>query len=212
MSTPMATTSLPRHCRPTTARPSGRRLWAISASFWRRWRPRRRCWSTCPTVPPAPGRRTRTSPANCSNLTAWGAACDRPDQIARTLRAILLAPEFATSGGAKVRRPLALVAAFARAHGIDLVPTEPLWNEMANAGQRLFGWAPPTGLPDNRADFLGAHAMRRPWTLVLALAGNWLGTGALPLPAVGTTPRQAAEAFLRASLGGPGPEIAAVRA
>ncbi len=138
-------------------------------------------------------------------LRTWTAARRAKDQIAVTVRTILLSPEFAAARGRKVRRPLALAAAFARALGLDLMPSEPLWNELANGGQRLFGFPPPTGLPDEGAYFLGANSMRRRWTLVLALAENWWGTGELPLPpllaAAPATPRAAIGHFLNAMQG-----------
>jgi uncharacterized protein (DUF1800 family) len=110
----------------------------------------------------------------------WTKARHARDQIGQTVRVILLSPEFAASQGTKVRRPLALVAAFARATGLDLVPTEQLWNGIANAGQRLFGWTQPNGLPDRGAYFLGANSMRQRWALILGVAANAWGTGEFP--------------------------------
>jgi uncharacterized protein (DUF1800 family) len=127
-------------------------------------------------------------------MRTWTAARRANDQIAQTVRTILLSPEFASAQGAKVRRPLALVAAFARATGLDLMPTEPLWNEIANAGQRLFGWPSPTGLPDDGDYFLSVNGMRRRWNLMLALSANSWGTGDWPVsapPYPAFTPRAA---------------------
>jgi uncharacterized protein (DUF1800 family) len=130
-------------------------------------------------------------------VDVWTKAVRAPDQITQVVRLILLSPEFAAARGAKVRRPLALAAAFARATGIDLTPTEGLWNELANGGQRLFGWPPPTGLPDENAYFLGANSVRHRWALVLGIAENWWGTGAFPVRANGMgTPRSMAAQFL----------------
>jgi len=130
-------------------------------------------------------------------VDVWTKSVRAPDQIARVVRTILLSPEFMAARGAKVRRPLALAAAFARATGIDLMPTEGLWNELANGGQRLFGWPPPTGLPDENAYFLGANSMRHRWALVLGIAENWWGTGSFPvLPSGPATPRGMAARFL----------------
>jgi len=115
-------------------------------------------------------------------IATWTKARRAQDQIAQTVRVILLSPEFAASRAIKVRRPLALVAAFARATRLDLTPNEQLWNAMANAGQRLFGWPQPNGLPEGGAYFLGANGMRQRWGLVLAIAENAWGTGDLPPP------------------------------
>jgi uncharacterized protein (DUF1800 family) len=114
---------------------------------------------------------------------AWQKYRKAPDQIARVMRVILLSPEFATSRGAKLRRPLELVAAFSRATGLDLVPSEALANEMANAGQRLFGWPTPTGLPDDSDYFLTTNGMRRRWALIIGLADNAWQNGVIPAAA-----------------------------
>jgi uncharacterized protein (DUF1800 family) len=137
-------------------------------------------------------------------IRTWTAAHRANDQIAQTVRAILLSPEFAAAQGGKIRRPLALVAAFARATGLDVTPTEPLWNEIANAGQRLFGWPSPTGLPDEGEYFLSVNGMRRRWNLMWALSANAWGTGDWPVPApllAATTARATAVHYLWALQG-----------
>ena len=101
-----------------------------------------------------------------------------PDQIARVLRIILLSPEFAQARGTKVKRPFGVVVSFARQAGIaDFVSSDPLQGELGNAGQRLFAFGAPNGLPDERATFLSSSGMQKRWTLVMALAQNWWGTG-----------------------------------
>jgi uncharacterized protein (DUF1800 family) len=138
-------------------------------------------------------------------VAVWRRNLHAPDQIALVVRAIATSPEFKASRGAKVRRPLALVAGFARATDLDLTPTEPLLNGIANAGQRLYGYAPPTGLPDRRDILIGTNAMRQRWQLVLALAENAWGTGQLdPARLMGpgpATPRAAAAFWLEAMTG-----------
>jgi uncharacterized protein (DUF1800 family) len=138
-------------------------------------------------------------------VAVWRKNLHAPDQIALVVRAIVTSPEFKASRGVKVRRPLALAAGFARATDLDLTPTEPLLNGIANAGQRLYGYAPPTGLPDRRDILIGTNAMRQRWQLVLALAENAWGTGQIdmgrligPGPA---TPRAAAAYWLEAMTG-----------
>jgi uncharacterized protein (DUF1800 family) len=135
-------------------------------------------------------------------VTTWNRYQKDPDQIARTVRAIAESPEFRQSSGQKIRRPLALVAAFARATRIEMAPSEPLINALAAAGQRLFGFATPNGLPDDAENFLGMSAMRQRWGLVLALADNSWGTGPCqPSVAMGAptaTPHDAAAWWLKA--------------
>jgi len=138
-------------------------------------------------------------------VAVWTRTARAPDQIAQVVRTIVTTPEFKASRGVKIRRPLALAAGFARATDLDLTPTEPLLNGLANAGQRLYGYAPPTGLPDRRDLFLGTNAMRQRWQLVLALAENSWGTGVLDparlMGANATTPRAAAAFWLTAMTG-----------
>ena len=117
----------------------------------------------------------------------WLEHVESHDQIARVLRALLLSREFADPRvrGTKVRRPLQLAASFARALRIDVVYAEPLGNEIAAAGQNLFAWPTPTGLPDTSDPFLTSQALRHRWSMLLGLAENYWMTGALPRPAGG---------------------------
>ncbi len=124
------------------------------------------------------------SPALRHKLAAvWLEHVESRDQIARVLHTLLLSRDFAQARGAKTRRPLALAAAFARGLEIDLAYSEPLAAEITAAGQNLFGWSTPTGLPDMPAPFLTSQAMRHRWSLVLGLAENNWGTGAVASPA-----------------------------
>jgi uncharacterized protein (DUF1800 family) len=113
-------------------------------------------------------------------VATWQQRRKAPDQIARVVRVILLSPDFARSRGARVKRPLDLVAGFARATDLDLVPSEGLANELANAGQRLFGWPTPTGLPDAPSYFVTTNGMRRRWNLLIGLADNTWQNGTIP--------------------------------
>src|SRR5271170_2806706 len=112
----------------------------------------------------------------------WLGNTESHDQIAHVLRTLLLSSEFAAARGRKTRRPLALAAAFARAAQIDLAYAEPLGGEIAGAGQNLFGWPTPPGLPDSAPPFLSSQAMRHRWALVLGLSENYWNTGVLAGP------------------------------
>jgi uncharacterized protein (DUF1800 family) len=149
------------------------------------------------------------SPRLKQQLTdVWLAHRESHDQIARVMRVLLLSPEFAAaagSGAQKVRRPLALAAAFSRALQIDLTFADPLNGEIAASGQNLFGWPTPAGLPDANEPFITSQAMRHRWTLLLGLAENNWSTGAMPGPdAMGLkapTTLSAASALSNALLG-----------
>lgn len=111
----------------------------------------------------------------------WHAQANAPDQIAQVLRLIALSPEFAASGGQKVKRPLALMANYVRIMGYDFTPTEVLSFQLANAGHKLFGAPTPVGIPDDNAIFIGTNAMRNRWVLLMGLAQNYWQTG-MPQP------------------------------
>jgi uncharacterized protein (DUF1800 family) len=112
-------------------------------------------------------------------VEVWLSHTESRDQIARVLHTLLSSREFAAAVRTpKSRRPLALAAAFARATEIDLIYTDPLGAEISAAGQNLFGWPTPTGLPDTAAPFLTSQAMRHRWSMVLGLAENGWGSGA----------------------------------
>lgn len=141
---------------------------------------------------------------------AFRAHAEAPDQIARTLLALLDGPEATTPAAGRVRRPLDLVAAAARAYAIPLAPTAPLVGALGDAGQRLFGWPSPDGQPVAAAAYLGAAALRTRWFLMQSLmAGSWR-TGASPFWAemAGRPVAEVAETMAIAALGpGAGREV-----
>ncbi|CAO3434405.1 hypothetical protein [Azospirillum doebereinerae] len=144
----------------------------------------------------------------------WTENRRKPDQIARVVRAIALSPDFAAIRAAKVKRPLELVASFARAAVLDLTATNGLIGELDGSGQKLFGCPAPTGHPDRMEAWLGAAAMRRRWSLILGLAENRWGSGALDgtrLFSDPVTAQEAADGWQRA-LHGAEPEEATSRA
>lgn len=130
-------------------------------------------------------------------IKTWTAGIAAPDQIYRTVRAIALAPEFTPSFGRKVKRPLELAASFVRASGIELGVTEGLVGELDGSGQRLFGWGPPTGHPEDVDYWLSANAARRRVSLIVGLADNAWGAGKLPVAAMFGQPRLPAGDALR---------------
>ncbi len=121
--------------------------------------------------PDAPGSITKQA------ADLWRSQAKAPDQIARVVRLIALSPEFAQSRGKKVKRPLALMANYVRIMGFEFTPTEGLFYQLVNAGQRLFGAPTPVGIPDDNAVFLGTNAMRNRWQLLSGLAQNQWNNG-----------------------------------
>lgn len=97
-----------------------------------------------------------------------------PDQIARTLRTILLSPEFksASNWGEKVRRPFEYVVAAMRAAGCDHTwrmsdnTTSNMLRVFNAAGQRLFDWRTPDGFPDERSHWEGSNSLVQAWRTI----------------------------------------------
>ncbi len=134
----------------------------------------------------------------------WTENRRKPDQIRRVVRAIALSRDFAEIRDGKVKRPLELVASFARAGGIAFTATNGLIGELDGSGQRLFGCPAPVGYPDRADHWLGAAALRRRWSLLLGLAENGWKTGALDTTRVFAGPvtaQEAADGWQRSLLG-----------
>ena len=112
-----------------------------------------------------------------SAAKVWIENAKNPAQIAAVIRHIALSKEFAASRGAKPRSPLALAASFARVTGIDLMPTQPLFHQLALCGQRLFGWPSPDGRPTSFEYYCTAEHLRERWVLLARLAANAWNTG-----------------------------------
>lgn len=123
-------------------------------------------------------------------VQTWMASQREPDQIARVVRTILLAPEFAATWGQKVKRPFELVASFIRATDMAFPPRDifdgsllstTYWNP---SGWFPFEWAPPTGHPDEAEYWLGTSATLRRWSTLNDLLGRgfWALPADAPLP------------------------------
>jgi uncharacterized protein (DUF1800 family) len=146
-------------------------------------------------------------------VKVWTEQRRKPDQIARVVEAIVRSDAFRRSAGAKIKRPLELYASFARGAGVDAVPTPGLMGMLDGSGQRLFGWGPPTGHPDESDYWLASNMMRVRWALVLGLAEDaWKSGAANVLPAIAGRPTpEAAIAAAHQSLLGvePSPQVSA---
>lgn len=100
-----------------------------------------------------------------------------PDQIAQTLRTILLSAEFKDPSywGTKTRRPFEYIVAAMRAAGCDYTwregdeDTRSFFNRYNGCGQRLFDWRTPDGFPDHRAHWQGSTTLVQNWRTV-----DWL--------------------------------------
>jgi uncharacterized protein (DUF1800 family) len=109
----------------------------------------------------------------------WRRQAKAPDQIAKVVHLIATSAEFEASRGSKVKRPIVLAAGFLRMTHADFTPTEGFHNAVTAAGQRLFGYPAPTGMPDDNEVLLGTSAVRNRWNLLLGLAQNSWQTGSV---------------------------------
>ncbi len=128
----------------------------------------------------------------------WSDHRRQPDQIARTVESIVRSGYFRHSAGMKIKRPLELYASFARATGIDVAPTMSLVGALDGSGQRLFGWAPPTGHPDESDYWLSSWMIRGRWSLLLGLANDAWKAGD-PAAAIAVAEQDTAESAARAA-------------
>ncbi|MEE4638763.1 MAG: DUF1800 domain-containing protein [Wenzhouxiangella sp.] len=100
-----------------------------------------------------------------------------PDQIARVLRHILLAPEALQPGSVKVRRPWEMLMAALRKTDSMAVPQpgsgwQPwgfLMNRLEQTGHRPFRWPPPDGYPDTADRWTSVSVMGQTWRLMSVL-------------------------------------------
>lgn len=99
---------------------------------------------------------------------AFAAHAGRDDQIAQTLRAIILDPAFLAPTASKSKRPLEYVASFLRASETEAQAGPDVWWLLASAGWRQFDWGAPTGHPDMAGPWINSNALIEQWNLVSA--------------------------------------------
>ena len=92
-------------------------------------------------------------------VAVWTKSREAPDQIAQTVRAVLLSPEFAGTAIGRARRPFESVVAFLRATEGDISPNDDIFYLTNRMGQSLFAWPSPAGHPEPSAYWLGTGAM-----------------------------------------------------
>ncbi len=103
------------------------------------------------------------------------AAVAAPDQIAQTLRTIVLHPSFLSTWGDKVKRPLETLTSAMRGgeadwdFAIGADDTNTLLWRFNQAGQPLFSWHPPNGYPDVKFAWNSTAPLVMSWKVI-----NWL--------------------------------------
>ncbi len=97
--------------------------------------------------------------------------------IAAVVRALVLSEEFASSSGAKVRRPTSLVTQMVRSLGLTWI--EPAntdgflwanWSNLDQLGNANHSWPDPDGFPDENAAWLSVGSLVSRWNLAVWIA------------------------------------------
>jgi len=94
---------------------------------------------------------------------------DAPDQLKQVTRTILLSPEFSTTWGEKIKRPLEYVVSLLRASQADFTPDSTFLWLSSQMGQRLYAWPAPNGYPDVRSSWSSTMPLLQRWRV-----GNWM--------------------------------------
>lgn len=100
---------------------------------------------------------------------------ESPDQIALTVRHILLSPQFATTWGEKIKRPTETIVSAMRACEAEFTldaddsDSNSIRWQMEQTGHLLFNWVPPNGYPDERPIWQGSSPLVMSWRII-----NWL--------------------------------------
>lgn len=113
--------------------------------------------------------------------SVWRMNQNQPDQIKRTVKAILLSPEFALSYGQKVKNPMELIVSFLRATSADVKPNWNMTWYVYLMGYMLFQYPPPTGHPDKARYWLSTNVMLGRWNTLLYLQSDWMGAATFNL-------------------------------
>lgn len=92
-----------------------------------------------------------------------------PDQIAQVLRHIILSPEFRSTWGEKIKRPIEVAISAIRGCGASFKPIDEFYWYYEAMGQPMFERRPPDGWPDVKGAWMNTTSMLHRWRLV-----NWL--------------------------------------
>lgn len=136
----------------------------------------------------------------------WSASTKKPDQIARTVREIVLSPEFGQVWGEKMKRPFESLVALLRAIDAEVHANAGLvwWCEAQ--GQRVYSFPTPNGNPDQAAAYLGSSSLISRWNIAQA-AIFWdndmikVATDKLPLALQAKSYREVASGIAERLLG-----------
>jgi hypothetical protein len=117
------------------------------------------------------------------------------DQLKRTVRALVLHPEFLTAWAQKVKRPFEIAAGALRAVGPTHMPfiydnpdTNRFFWTYDDCGQDLFRWRAPDGFPDTKDAWTSTTPRAMTWRLCAAMVDWENGSGSHLLRIPESTP------------------------
>jgi len=111
------------------------------------------------------------------------------DQIRRTVRTILMSPEFRSAWGEKIKRPFEFIVSAMRATSAGFAWSDSLDWRIDGLGQPLFGWRPPDGYPDHKEAWSSTMPMLQRWRFINWIIDSWKNNAdALRVNIVGQTP------------------------
>ncbi|MBV6451465.1 MAG: hypothetical protein MHPDNHAH_02203 [Anaerolineales bacterium] len=98
-----------------------------------------------------------------------------PDQLKRVVETILLSPEFRSTWGAKIKRPIEAVISMMRALNTDFtkLPGGIPWM-CSLMGQAMFERRPPDGYPDVKEAWANSMSMLYRWNFAVGISQNWM--------------------------------------
>jgi uncharacterized protein (DUF1800 family) len=98
---------------------------------------------------------------------------DDPNQLREVARTIILSPEFRTTFGDKIRRPLEACLAMLRVTGAEFKhPRNIVW-AFDSIGQPIWGRRPPDGFADVRTAWTHTVSMLYRWRFAIGLTWTW---------------------------------------
>lgn len=98
-----------------------------------------------------------------------------PDQLKRVVETILLSPEFRSTWGGKIKRPIEAAISTMRALNTEFtrLPGGIQWM-CSMMGQAMFERRPPDGYPDVKEAWANTMSMLYRWNFAIAVSENWM--------------------------------------
>ncbi len=98
-----------------------------------------------------------------------------PDQLKRVVETILLSPEFRSTWGAKIKRPIEAAISIMRVLNTDFtkIPGGISWM-CSMMGQPIFERRSPDGYPDVKEVWANSMSMLYRWNFAVAISENWM--------------------------------------